>query len=541
LPVLKIIFDRFEKMTGLSRERIIDRLPFLGLDIEGLEEESIRIEYNPNRPDFSTDYGIARALKGLVGSRVGLPRYTVRKGHMVVTADRNLAHIRPFIACAVARNLALDDETIRQLISMQEDLHNGIGRKRRKVAIGLHNLDVISGPITYRGVERSFSFVPLGTTRNMAIGEILEGTEQGRLYGHILSKAPLYPMLYDSEGTVLSFPPIINGNKTKVDTSTRNLFIDITSTDERLGEDALAVICSALSDAGAQLESTRVRFADRSKVTPDLAPRRMRFDRALAAETTGLKLSPAEMKSCLRRSRLEVGPNGYALIPRYRSDVLHPIDLSEEVAIGYGLDRIRPEYPPSSGSGSFDGLEVALDQVCESLARAGFTETMNFDLVDEASLYGKFTRRSDDKIEVENPRTIEHYLLRDALLPSLMGVLSRNVKAEYPQRIFEVGRTYGRQESQIVEAHRLACLVAHSSSSFSEAKSYLEAVLKEHATKELVTRAADHWAFAKGRCAEVLVGGRGVGYLGEVIPAAVAAFGLDVPVGGFEIDVTAFR
>ena len=77
-------------MTDLSNERILDRLPFLGLDIESVDAESVRIEYNPNRADFSTDYGIARALKGLVGSEVGLPIYQVADGPIKVEADANL-------------------------------------------------------------------------------------------------------------------------------------------------------------------------------------------------------------------------------------------------------------------------------------------------------------------------------------------------------------------------------------------------------------------------------------------------------------------
>ena len=237
-------------MTGLSKERILDRLPFLGLDIEGTDAESVRIEYNPNRPDFSTDYGIARALRGLVGKELGVKAYRAAPGKTRVFADKGLPKVRPFIACAVARKLKLDEETIRQLISMQEDLHNGLGRKRRKVAIGLHNLQAIAPPIYYSGKDARFAFTPLGETEEMTIEDILKRTETGMAYGHILEGAPAYPMLYDSKGTVLSFPPIINGDKTKVDTGTRDLFVDVTSTDARLGNEALAIISCALADAG---------------------------------------------------------------------------------------------------------------------------------------------------------------------------------------------------------------------------------------------------------------------------------------------------
>src|SRR5580658_8128709 len=228
-------------MTGLSRERILDRLPYIGLDIEGTDKDSVRIEYNPNRPDFSTDYGIARALRGLVGKETGLRTYRALRGRNKVFADEGLANVRPFIACAVARGLALDEETIRQLISMQEDLHNGLGRKRRKVAIGLHDLGAIEFPVFYSGKDSRFAFTPLGSPEEMTVEEILQNTETGRAYGHILAGAPAYPMLYDSRGQVLSFPPIINGQKTKVEATASGLFVDVTSTDARLGRETLAI------------------------------------------------------------------------------------------------------------------------------------------------------------------------------------------------------------------------------------------------------------------------------------------------------------
>jgi phenylalanyl-tRNA synthetase beta chain len=171
---------------------------------------------------------------------------------------------------------------------------------------------------------------------------------------------------------------------------------------------------------------------------------------------------------------------------------------------------------------------------------AGFIETMNFDLVDVASLYTKFSRSPDSRIEVENPRTVEHSVLRDSILPSLMAALSRNVQATYPQRIYEVGRVFLRDGSKVVERPRLSALAAHSSSSFSEAKMYLEALALTQLGESIQTRPAGHWAFAEGRSAEVLVKKQGIGYMGEVRPTALAAFGLDVPVAGYEIDLAPF-
>lgn len=538
MPVLKIFFERFERLTGLSKERILDRLPYLGLDIEGTDKESVRIEYNPNRPDFSTDYGIARALRGLVGKETGVKNYRATPGKTQVFANKNLPKVRPFIACAVAKNLRLDEETIRQLISMQEDLHNGLGRKRRKVAIGLHNLEAISPPVFYSGKDARFAFTPLGSSEEMTVGEILKQTETGLTYGHILAGAPAYPVLYDSKGTVLSFPPIINGQKTKVETNARNLFIDVTSTDARLGNEALAIICCALADAGAALETVTVNYAKTKTITPDLAPTKMKFDGKLVEAATGLSLSKKETKEFLRRSRLDLDTKGFAVIPSYRVDILHPVDLTEEVVIGYGLDRMTASYPPSSDAGQFDPRITFVESLCLTMAEAGFNETMNFDLVDDATLYGKFGRSADSKLEVDNPRSMEHYLLRDSLLPSLMAVLGRNTKNEYPQQVFEAGKVFLKNGTSVTEATSIAALSAYTLASYTGAKMHLEALATKHFGEEAETRPASHWAFAEGRSAQAFVKGVPFGYLGEIKPSALAAFGVDVPVCGFELDLS---
>ncbi|MBI3115943.1 MAG: phenylalanine--tRNA ligase subunit beta [Thaumarchaeota archaeon] len=536
MPVVKIFLDRFARMVGSKRHRIIDRLPYLGLDIESVDDESIRVEYNPNRPDFSTDYGIARALRGLMRLETGLPTYSVRDGRINVFVNRNLAKVRPYIACAVARYLQLDDESIRQIISMQEDLHNGLGRRRAKVSIGLHNLDGVVPPVHYEGKPSTFSFVPLGESRVMTVAEVLKRTETGRAYGRILSGAKLYPILRDSLGTVLSFPPIINGTATKVDTRTRSLFIDVTSTDETAGEDTLAVLVSTLAEAGASLESVRIKYSGKATVTPDLTSRTMRMDEDLVNAITGLNISRSQVKACLRRCRIDLA-GASVVIPRYRVDILHPVDIAEEVAIGYGLDKVTPLYPASYQPGSYDRSLVFLNWVSETMARSGFIETLNYELIDEASLYTNFGRGNRGKIEVENPRSLEHCVLRDSILPSLMTVLSRNIKEEYPQMIFEVGTVYLRSGSRIFEESHLGAAIAHTSTTYSEAKMHLSALIREQAGGGITTRSSTHWAFADGRCAEVILNGTRMGHVGEVKPSVVASFGLGVPVSAFEVDL----
>jgi phenylalanyl-tRNA synthetase beta chain len=537
LPVVRIDLSRFSKMVGADRKRILDRLPYVGLDIEGSDKESVRVEYSPNRPDFGTDFGIARAMKGLLGKEVGLPKFPNTPSGISVSYDRRLSSIRPFIACATATGLQLDDEDVRQIISLQEDLHNGLGRRRKVVAIGLHDMEAIRPPLSYRAVDSSFKFVPLGSKKSSSIHSILEDTSEGRAYGGVFAGKKLYPVITDAKGTVLSFPPIINGDATRVTSKTRSMFVDVTSTDQKAGDDVLAVLASTIAEAGGKLGTVHVHYPDKPRVTPDLSPRALPLDYGLVRSVLGMDLSQSEIVKSLARSRIGVDRRK-ALAARYRIDLLHPVDLAEEVGLGYGIDRIGPLYPPSKQPGSFDRFEDFLDSASTIMAGSGMIEMMTFELTDAEVLYSDFGRPSADKVTVLNPKSLEHSTLRDALIPTLMASLSKNVKSDYPQRVFEIGRVYARSKGEVSEAWHLGCLVAHSQSSFTEAKMYLESVSRLMAGKEVSAVEGQHWAFAPGRCAAAMVGRVNLGHVGEVRPEAIDAFGLGVPVSGFEIDLS---
>jgi phenylalanyl-tRNA synthetase beta chain len=540
MPVVRIELPRFVKMVGADRERILERLPYLGLDIESVSEGSVRVEYSPNRPDFGTDIGIARAMRGLLGKELGLPSYATYASGIAVSVDTKLSKVRPFIASVVARGLNLDEEDVRQMISLQEDLHNGLGRKRKVIAIGLHDMDAVKPPLAYKAVDSSFRFVPLGAQRTKSLREILSDTPEGKAYGPILGTSGIYPVIVDSLGTVLSFPPVINGHATRVTPATRTMFVDVTGTDRRTCDDVLAIVATTLAEAGAKLGFVVVGQEGSRRTTPDLTPSVLRLDKNLVRSSLGLPLSDREIGQCLRRCRLAVRGNK-VIGPRYRVDLLHPVDLAEEVALGYGINRLSPIYPPSNQPGSFNAFEEFLDSAATVLSGAGMIEMMTFELVDEKSLYSNFGRPTADRISVHDPRSLDHSVLRDSLLPTLMGGLSSNAGAEYPQLVFEVGRVYARKEDSVSESWQLCALIAHSRAGFSEAKMHLEAAIRTLAGKEVATRPGRHWAFAEGRSAQVLSGERGLGYVGEVKPEALAAFGLKVPVSGFEINLSSLH
>jgi phenylalanyl-tRNA synthetase beta chain len=421
---------------------------------------------------------------------------------------------------------------------MQEDLHNGVGRKRKKASVGIHNLDAIKFPITYKVAGRDYSFEPLGGSAEQSIDQILKGSEIGKQYGQILEGFERYPVIVDNAGTMLSFPPIINGNATKVDESCRNLFVEVTATDQKAAEDALAIIAVTLYDVGFEIRTVTVD-SGRKVETPQMKPKVISVDIGHINRILGLTLDARQAIRCLRKSRLDANAAGRKLvctIPRYRTDISHPVDIAEELAIGYGVFDIEPTFPASPTTGQKNSLSTYLGAIRETLTGLGMLESLSFSLTSKEVQYGAFGISEKNMLSVDSPKSIEHEILRDSLVPSLLQSLSRNVHEEYPQRLFEIGKVFHKQDL-IAESWNVGAVIAHADAGYTEARSAIQ-TLKSCFGKDVSTRASTNPMFMEGRCAEIVVDGAVVGTIGEVTPLALENFKLRVPVVAFDIDLS---
>ena len=343
MPTITLERDRFSAFVGrdLSVEEMAKWLPWLGTDTEEVGSDYVKIEYNPNRVDFCSYSGVARAFRGLMGWETGMPNFKVKQGKIVLKVDKSVAEVRPYVVSAVVRDLNIDYEAIRELMDMQEDLHWMVGRDRKKASIGVHNLDAVEPPFSYvTCAPNEIKFVPLDKTEEMTPQEVLEKHEKGMAYKSEVDWASRYPLIVDRKGQVLSFPPIINGELTRVGEDTRNLFIEVTGTELNAISRSLNVLVTALADMGGTIENVRVEYPDQVLVTPDLAPQKMKLHVDYANERLGLNFSEAQTIEALQKSRLDAKKVEKGVldvtIPAYRTDILHEIDLVEEVAIGYG-------------------------------------------------------------------------------------------------------------------------------------------------------------------------------------------------------------
>ena len=548
MPVVNILKTRIKSVfPNKNIEKILVKLPYLGLDIEGIDKEKIRVEYNPNRPDFSSDTGIFRSLKGLLNETVGLPlfRYSSDKLYHI-TIDPQVKQIRPIILFFVAKKKKVNNFILNQLISMQEDLHNGIARGRKKAAIGIHDLNAIEFPLIYNTRAQHTSFIPLDQTRPFKFKEILSDLEVGKKYSSLLKNLHQYPTIADRNNQILSFPPIINSNNTKINDKSNNLLLEITGTNLETCKSILAILAYYLYDEGYEIFSGIIHD-DKST----FSSLKLLKDNAISVDTNiiksylGLNLSTTEIIQILNRCRIEVSIKNNkkvkCLVPPYRNDIINSIDLVEEVAIGYGIDNIKSTIPSFLISpGVRNEYFRKIDELKETLTGLGFLEMVNFTLLDQtiSSIFNYEDKELLEKIKVNESKSKEHEYLRTNILSSLINNLSYNVHEEYPQKVFEIGKTFSFK-NKIVEQWNLGVLIASNKSNYTEAKSIAQSLFQINFGKQIITRRNDNNnLFLKGRCAEILYESKTIGFIGEVNPDLITKFNLHIPLSAFELNLS---
>jgi phenylalanyl-tRNA synthetase beta chain len=403
---------------------------------------------------------------------------------------------------------------------------------------------MVKSPFTFTAVEpTSVNFVPLGKTEEMNLKEILEKHEKGMDYSHLVDSSSKYPLLIDKNGAVLSMPPIINGELTRVDANTRNLFLDVTGTSYDAVEKSLNVLATALADMGGMLEKVNVKYADRVVVSPNLNPKKMELRVDYANGLLGLKLSETETIKCLRKCRFDARKTGKdvleVMFPPYRIDILHEVDLVEEVAIGYGYYKLKPTIPTAVTVGEQHPAHRLANTVRQIMIGLGFLETMNFTLTNERVHYEYMRTKPENSIKLANPVSIEYTIMRQSLLPGLMKNLADNKSESFPQRLFEasdVGKINNRIETMCERRLHVAAVSSHSTANFTEIKSVVEAFLASLGLR-WQTKEAKHPSFLKGRTAAVYIKGKCLGILGEIHPEVLNSFELENPTSAFEIDL----
>jgi phenylalanyl-tRNA synthetase beta chain len=535
MAVITLPFKYLERLTRTDKKTILDKIALIGSDIERTEEDHADVEFFPDRPDLFSPEGVARAMRGYLGIETGLPLYPVKPSGIQFTVDPHLADIRPVLGAAVIRGVKFDDESIQSIMSLQESLHWAVGRGRSKVAIGIHDLDTVRPPFHYIASPKSRAFVPLDYTESMTMDEILEKHPKGRDYAKIVRDFPLFPLIVDKDDHVLSFPPIINGERTRVTIDTKNILLDTTGTDKRAVGVAVNIICTAMAEAGAKIESVEISGVH----TPTLAPSERTVSVKECSRLIGVGLTAPLMAELLQKMRFGAEPAGAdkvkVQVPCYRADIMHDWDLFEDVAIAYGYDRIIAAPPATYTVGKPHPVQVNATLAREAFCGLGYLEVMPFTLTNEDVLFKNMQREEKNGVlHVMHPISIENTVVRTELLPLLLEFLALNRHRELPQRLFTVGDVV-----LDCRTHQQAAGVStHPDADFSEAYASADAVLHELSIEYTVKESADP-AFIDGRRGDIMVGGKTMGVFGEIHPAVLNAFELEHSVAAFELDLRA--
>ncbi len=528
----------------LTIDELEHTLFMLKAEIEKIEGDTIEIEINPDRQDMLSVEGIAIALRAFLGIETGLPRHPVRKSRKEIIVKRGLEKIRRYIACGIVKGVEVSDERIKEYMRLQESLTATHGRNRRKASIGLYVYDALKFPVIYRP-ERpdKIRFVPLGYESEMDGPTIMREHEKGIEYGPIIADFKKWPLLIDSEGKILSLPPVINSNDLgRVTEETTNIFVEVTGTHLPTVEQALNIMVTALAERGGRIESVTIRYPDGAVLeTPDLTPHTMTIEVEDIRALTGLELSSEEIVTSLERMNYDAQAVGKRKIkvktPAFRTDILHPVDVIEDVAIGYGFDRIEPMIPSTMTAGSLRPLTRLKNKCRDLMIGAGYQEIMSYVMTSPETMNSRM-RRAQPLIEVGNPKSRDFSALRNSLLPVLLDFAAKNQHADYPQKVFEVGDIVipdEKRETRIDQRAALCGLVTDTRVNLTDLMNDIGFLLRGLGLEgRFRFRSREDSSFILGRCGTILIDDEEVGYFGEIAPEVLEAFGIESPVVAFE-------
>jgi len=492
-----------QHLKGITTEKDIDDLCFeFGTEFDGeCEDEDTgelmwRIEVAANRYDLLSPEGIVQALRVFQG--IGEPpNYTIVPPVETIIIDENAATVRPFCVAAVVRNLSLDQMKYKSFIDLQDKLHQNICRKRHLVSIGTHDLSTVKGPFRYTAMTpEDISFIPLNQTQKMNGHEMIASyTEHAQLksYLHLIKDSAKYPCIVDANNVILSVPPIINGDHSKMSKETKDVFIEVTALDPTKARIVLHVLIASLTEHTSQkytVEQVNVQYTDNWSsnlpfgtdytginfnafnkyngsrfITPDMEEAKFTTTVKYVKGLLGINdksLNDKLICSLLQKMLLKAIPKGdgeniEVIVPITRSDVLHECDIAEDVGIAYGFNNIQPRCLSAAKERPMTGLS---SQVRQWVAEGGFNEVYNWALICVKDAFDNFGYKMEEARTCDaicdlsakviydpysepavlgDSKTSEFEIVRPNLLCGLLKCLAHNTHAGQPIQLFEIG------------------------------------------------------------------------------------------------------
>ena len=534
-----------------DKEDLNEIFAFVKGDVESLEGDAVSIEVkDSNRPDIWAVEGIARALRGYLGVGRTKEIRLAGRSNLKVVIDKRVKPIRPFISTAIVKGLQPTDEALKSWINLQEKLDQTYGRKRRRASIGFYQADLIQSPLSYTVANPDIiTFAPLGSENKQSLRDIVENHPKGAEYGEIISQFETWPILVDGADNVLSLPPVINSNDLgRITTETKNILIEVTGTNAETVHNTLKIVVSTLAERGGKIYSCLEIYpygSPRRFVSPDLSPTQAQLRLSYINTLLGTSLTLKEASRLAERAgyrvRIATGDTIQLEISCYRTDIMHSVDIIEDIAIAMDINKLKPVWPKIWTVGNFAKETDETESVGETMIGLGFQEVLTYALTSPAVVSNNVQSIDGKLVELLNPRMTTHTVVRSWLLPSLLEILSHNTHVDYPQRIFEIGPYISRGENlihPIQESRKLAAVTIHANAGFTEIRSSFDA-LAQNKGRSFQIKETEHPSFLSGRCGAITSDGTEVGVIGELNPRVIKSWGLNLPAAAFEMEMSA--
>ncbi|MHA1197987.1 MAG: phenylalanine--tRNA ligase subunit beta [Candidatus Heimdallarchaeaceae archaeon] len=547
---IKTSYTKLQEMLGenVSIEELGNLLAFAKSEIDDYveEEDMLVIDIKTsNRPDLWCSEGMLREIYGILGKENKIPTYEVKPSEFKVVVDPKLASSRPYIACAIAKNISLTDYHIKQLMQLAEKIDHSYGRKRKRSSIGMYNLSMIKSPIDYKVIDASHEFIPLGNEERMNLPQILEEHEKGQEFGDIVKGYGHYPILLSADGLTLSLPPVINSNDVgRITEETTECLIEVTGTNYETVNVILNILCQTMVDHGSKIYSVEIEYPteirEKSELNPNLNIEEIDIDIDVLNQYLGTEISMKDASNLVEKRRFNSVSHDKSVltvaIPPYRKDILHWVDIAEEIAIAMDLNKMGATRWKVLTNGNLLPETESENVVRDILLGMGGTELITFTLTDPDILIENVNLEDRKLVRIENPVSRTYSVLRDQIFPSLINVFSKNTHETYPQSIFEVGEIAKITKKSVITQTNAAFFHADAGASFEDAHKWLEFFLKILNTPYKIEK-LEHPSFTEGRCGKIMVNQKECGVIGEIAPIVLEKNQIWVPVVGFEIEL----
>ncbi len=520
MVVVEFEYEEMKRLVDLPKEKMIASLSELGAPSEYEPEvKKIITELTPNRPDWYSMEGLARALKAYHGKK--LPEYETKKSEYAVVVHPSVAKVRPYTVCAVVKGLKFNDQRIRDMVLLQEKLLATLGRKVKRFGLGIYPLHAIEFPVSYTTMRpEEIRYTPLGAERPMSAKEILETHKKGQQYGHIIKGHERYPVFTDAKGKVMALIPVVNSAETgRVDLDTKDVFIEVSGTDIHSCKAALNIIVCTFADMGGAIHEVTMDYGKEKFRSPDLTPKPVKIGLEETNKLLGLELTESDLAHHLARMGY-CYRNGTAFVPPYRADIMGPIDIIEDVAISYGYNNFKPTLPDFFCPGEGMRAHDAMDSVMRGM---GFMEMKTFMLTNREKLAA--IGQGAGVLEITNPGSAEYTVVRPSLMVDMLDAFTINKMKRLPQRFYEIGMVQRGQET----SKHLIFGVMDRTLEFADARGHLQSLTAEMGI-EFILEKKPNPAFETDISCEVMVDGKRIGVFGKMSKTVLSKMGI-----GFDV------